>query len=191
VGSADYNWSSGSTHRAPRWYRAAEIGADRLTSDDITQAIFYIQTDNTNRGNFDNAIAHGICVDPTSTVATTIVGCGLYANATVSGTNTALGVWTGNASASTGVGSSDRCITTYQYGGGHAGSGCFTVIDATGARLQNGSRNATAPLPSGTDLFWIVGLGTRGNTITITANDESQRFKLYRTAVKTNLAGVL
>lgn len=191
AGSSDYNWSGGTNHRAPRWYKAAEIGANRLTSDDITQAIFYIQTDNVNRGNFDSAIAHGICVDPTSTVANDIAGCGLYANATVAGTNTALGVWTVNASASTGVGSSDRCLTTFQYGGGHCGSGCFTVVDNLGARVQNGSRNATTTLPAATDLFWMVGLGTRGNTITIALNDESQRFKVFQTAVKTNLAGVL
>ena len=191
AGSADYNWSSGTNHRAPRWYKAAEIDGTRLTSDDLTQAIFYIQTDNVNRGDFNNAIAHDICVDPTSTVATTIAACGLYANAIVGNSNTALGVHTVNASATTGVGSSDRCMTTFQYGAGHTGSGAFTVLDNSGGRIQNGSRNATSVLPAATDLFWMVGLGTRGNTVTIALNDESQRFKLYRKAVKTDLAGVL
>jgi len=191
VGSADYNWSAGTNHRSPRWYKAAEIDGNQVTSDDITQAIFYIQTDNTNRGDFDNGIVHGICVDPASTVATTIAACGLYANALSGGTQTALGVFTVNGSATAGVGSSDRCMTTFQYGGGHGGSGCFTVIDNSGGRIQNGSRNSAAILPAATDLFWMVGLGTRGNTITIALNDESQRFKVYRKAMKTDLAGVL
>ena len=191
VGSGDYNWSGGTaTHRAPRWYKAAEIDGNRLTSDDVTQAVFYIQTDNANRGNFDNAIAHGICVDPTSTVATAIAGCGLYADAVVGDTNTALGVWTVNGSATTAVATSDRCITTYQYGGQHSGSGAFTLLDASGMRIQNGSRNAVVALPATADLYWVIGLGTRG-TQTIALNDESQRFKAYNLAVKPSLAGVL
>ncbi len=191
AGSSNYNWSAGTTHRSPRWYKAAEVDGVRLTSDDLTQAIFYIQTNNVNRGDFDNGIVHGICVDPASTAATTIAACGLYANAFSSGTQTALGVFTINSAATAGVFSSDRCMTTFQYGAGHTGSGVFTVLDASGVRIQSGSRNASSVLPASTDLFWMVGLGTRGNTITITANDESQRFKIWRTAVKTDLAGVL
>jgi hypothetical protein len=191
VGSADYNWSSGTDHRAPRWYKSAEIDGNQVTSDDLMQSVFYIQTDNTNRGDFDNAIVHGVCVDPTSTVATTIIACGLYANALAAGTNTALGVYTVNGSATTGVGTSDRCMTTFQYGARHSGSGAFTVLDNQGYRIQNGSRNSVNVLPSTTNLNWIVGLGTRANTTTIALNDESQRFKLYRVAVKADLAGVL
>lgn len=191
VGSADYNWAAGTNHRSPRWYKAAEIDGTRLTSDDITQVINYIQTDNVNRGDFDNAIVHGIATDPTSTVATTIAACGLYATALSTGTNTALGVLTINSSATAGIGSSDRCMTTFQYGGGHTGSGVFTVLDAAGVRIQSGSRNTNSVLPASTDLFWMVGLGPRGNTTTIALNDESQRFKVWRTAVKTDLAGVL
>lgn len=191
AGSSDYNWSGGTTHRSPRWYKAAEIDGTRLTSDDLTQAIFYAQTDNVNRGDFDSAIVHGICVDPTSTDALVILACGLYATALSVGTNTALGVFTTNGSATTAVATSDRCMTVFQYGARQSGSGAFTVLDASGVRIQNGSRNATPVLPSTTDLFWMVGLGPRGNTTTIGLNDESQRFKLYQTAVKTDLAGVL
>ena len=191
AGSSDYNWGSGSNHRAPRWYKAAEIDGNQLTTDDITQAVFYAQTDNANRGDFDSMMVHGVCVDPTSTVANTIAGCGLIAICirTASGTN--LGVWTVNGSASTSTASSDRCMTTYQYGGRHTGSGAFTILDASGIRIQNGSRNAAVVLPATTNLHWIVGLGTRTNSTTIGAGDESQRFKIYRAPVKTDLAGVL
>jgi len=190
AGSPNYNWSAGTTHRAPRWYKPAEIDGTRLTSDDITQAIFYIQTDNVNRGDFDNGIVHGICADPTSTTASTIAACGLYANAVTIDTNTALGVLTVNASATIAVGTSDRCLTTAQYGGAHCGSACFTVVNNAGQRVQNGSRNGNVVLPAAADLYWMVGLGTLGS-VPIALNDESQRFKTFRTAVKTDLAGVL
>lgn len=191
AGSSDYNWASGTNHRAPRWYKNYEIDGTRITSDDVTQFVVYIETDNTNRGDFNNAIAFGCCQTPTSTTATTLAGMGLYANAASAGTNTALGVWAVNAAASTAVGTSDRCMTTVQYGGGHVGSGCFTVLDSSGNRIQNGSRNGTTALTAATDLSLICGLGVRGNTDTIALNDESQRFKVYFKAVKLNLGGVL
>jgi hypothetical protein len=191
AGSSDYNWGSGSNHRAPRWYKAAEIDGNQLTSDDITQAVFYAKTDNVNRGDFDNMMISGVCVDPTSTVATTIAGMGLIAIAGSGGGDTIMGIWTVNASASTSTPGSARCMTTTQYGGRHTGSGAFTLVDAAGNRTQNGARNGNLILPSTANLHWIVGIGTRFNFTTIGAGDESQRFTLYRTALKTDLAGVL
>jgi len=191
AGSSDYNWGSGSNHRAPRWYKAAEIDGNQLTTDDITQAVFYAKADNVNRGDFDSMMVSGVCVDPTSTLANTIAGMGLIAIATSGGSNTDLGIWTVNGSASTSSASSARCMTTIQYGGRHTGSGAFTIVDASGYRTQNGSRNGNLVLPSAANLHWIVGLGTRTNTTTIGAGDESQRFTLYRTEIKADLTGVL
>ncbi len=190
-GSSDYNWASGSSHRAPRWYKAAEIDGNQLTSDDITQGVFYAKVDNVNRGDFDSMMVSGLCVDPTSTAANTIAGMGLITIAASSGSNTVMGIWTVNGSASTSSASSARCMTTIQYGGRHTGSGCFTLLDPSGYRAQNGSRNGNVVLPSAANLHWIVGLGTRFNGTTIGAGDESQRFTLYRTALKADLAGVL
>ena len=191
AGSANYRWDSGSTHRAPRWYNAAEIDGTQLTSDDVIQSVFYVKTDNTNRGDFDSAMVHGICVDPTSTTANTIAGMGLLATAQSSGSNTFLGIWTVNGGASTSASASARCLTTTQYGGRHTGSGCFTIVDSSGYRLQNGSRNGSLVLSSSANLHWIVGIGTRSNTTTITEDDESQRFSIWRKAVKMDLSGVL
>ena len=191
AGSANYNWGSGSTHRAPRWYKAAEIDGNELASDDVVQGIFFAKTDNTNRGDFDSMMVHGICVDPTSTSASAIAGMGLIAIAQSSGSNTNLGIWTVNGSASTNTAGSARCMTTTQYGGRHTGSGCFTILDTSGHRTQNGSRNGNVVIPSGEKLHWIVGLGTRTNSVTITAGDESQRFSIWHKGVKMNLSGVL
>ena len=191
AGSANYRWDTGSTHRGPRWYKAAEIEGTRLTTDDVIQGIFYAKTDNVNRGDFDSQMVHGICVDPTSTVESTIAGVGLFASAQTGGSNTFLGIWTINANSSQSASASARCMTTVQYGGRQAVGGAFTVLDASGIRIQNGSRGSSQALPNATDLFWIVGLGTRSNTTTITANDESQRFSIWRKGVKMDLSGVL
>ena len=191
AGSVNYRWDSGSTHRGPRWYKAAELEGTQLTSDDVVQSVFYAKTDNVNRGDFDSQMVHGICVDPTSTAEGTIAGMGLFSSAQSSGSNTFLGIWTVNGAASTSTSGSARCMTTNQYGGRHVGSGCFTILDASGFRTQNGSRNGNVVISSGANLHWIVGLGTRTNSTTITSGDESQRFSLWRKAVKMDLSGVL
>jgi hypothetical protein len=82
-------------------------------------------------------------------------------------------------------------MATSQYGGRHVGSACFTNLDANGYRLQNGSRNGNSAIPASTNLNWMVGLGTRSNTVTIAQDDQSLRFKIYRKSTKMDLSGVL
>ena len=189
VGSSDYNWSAGANHRAPRWSKSAEIDGNALTADDLINAIFYAQADNSVR-DFDNAWLNGICVDPTSTLASNIAGMGLYANATQATSTTAMGVWTVNSSNTTTGSTNTRCQTSVQYGAQHTGSGVFDILDAGGLRVRSGSRNGNVTLPPGTALHWIVGVGTRSNTETIPGGSR-QRFKLYQQAVKFNLAAIL
>ncbi len=191
-GSSDYNWSAGSNHRAPRWYQPAEIDSNALTTDDLIQNVTLVVTDNTQRGDFDNALVHGVCVDPTSTVATTIAGMGQAVTVFTGGAATAsMGVWTVNSSSVTATSAPSRSMATAQYGARHTGSVCFTNLDASGFRVQNGSRNGTTALSAGTALNWVVGLGVRSNTTNILQDDESLRFKLYRKSFKMNLVGVL
>ncbi len=189
AGSSNYNWSSGSTHRAPRWYKPAEIEGNALNSNDLVNAVLYAQADNAVRS-FDNAWLNGICVDPTSTTASTIGGMGLYANATQSGSTTAMGVWTVNSSGTSTASTNTRCQTALQYGARHTGSGVFDILDAAGIRVQSGSRNGNTTLPAGSPLQWIVGVGTRGNSITVPGG-ATQKFKLYQQAVKFDLAAIL
>lgn len=194
TGSSDYNWTAGSTHRAPRWYQPARIDGQQLTSDMVTQNVFGIVTDNTvaGRGDFSNAVSHGICVDPTSTVANDIAGMGQHVTVLDSGGDTAaLGVWTVNSGATTATSAPSRSIATAQYGGRHCGSACFTNLDASGLRVQNGSRNGSVALPASTNLNWIVGLGLRSNTVTIAQDDQSLKFKIFRKSFLMSLTGVL
>lgn len=191
VGSANYRWDAGTTHRAPRWYKNAEIDGNQLVSEDLTNFSYYAQTDNAVRGDFDSSFVYGLCIDPTSTVANTIAGAGLFSSVTAVGTNTFFGVWAVNSQASTSVGSSDRAHVGYTYGAGHAGCGNFYILDNTGGRIQNGSRNASVVLPATTDLKLMVGVGTRSNITTIGAGDTSQKFRLSKVALKPNLGAVL
>jgi hypothetical protein len=191
AGSANYNWSSGTVHRAPRWYKDAEVNNIQIVSDDIVQAMFYLQVDNAFKGDFSNAIINGICVDPTSTASTNIAGMGSCHNIIAPTGNPALGVWAINGSSTSSAGAPTRSIVTSQYGGQHVGSAVFTNLNAGGVRVQNGSRNGNIAIASSVNLKWIVGLGTRSNTDTITLGDESQRFKLYHKAVKMNIGAIL
>jgi hypothetical protein len=180
TGSSDYNWASGATHRAPRWYQPAQIAGVQLTSDDVVQNMFFM------------AVSHCICVDPTTTVALDIAAVGQHATVLPTGAASAyLGVLTVNSGATTGTGSPSRSMATSQYGGRHVGSACFTNLDANGYRLQNGSRNGNSAIPASTNLNWMVGLGTRSNAITIAQDDQSLRFKIYRKSTKMDLSGVL
>ena len=191
AGSANYRWDSGTFHRSPRWYKNAVIDGNQLVSEDICNYTYYAQTDNAARGDFDSAFVYGLCVDPTSVVPNTIGGGGLFSSVTAVGVNTFFGVWAVNSQASTSTGSSDRGLIQYQYGGGHCGCGTFYIISDLGLRIQNGSRNAAVSLPAATDLKLMVGVGTRSNTTTITAGDTSQKFRLSKVAMKTNLGSVL
>ena len=191
AGSSDYRWDSGAAHRAPRWYKNAEIDGNQLVSEDLTNFTYYAEVDNGTPGDFDSQFVCGLSCDPTSTVPNTILGAGLFSSKITTQVNTLFGVWAVNSQASTSAGGSDRAVVGYSYGAGHAGCGNFYILSPTGTRLQNGSRNANVVLPATTDLKLIVGAGTRSNTTTITAGDISQPFRFTRIMMKPNLGEVL
>ena len=188
VGSQDYNWTSGANILAPRWYKKVLVDATQITTDDITNALFYMEVDNSIR-DFNNNVINGICEDPTSTVLNTMRGTGATYNMTTGGTNAPMGVWTVNGSATTTSGTNNRVFTQSQWGGRHTGSTSFTLLDASGFRVQNGSRNANTLLSSTVDAHYVVGPGTRG-IITI-AEDDQVKFKAYHKAVKMDLGAIL
>lgn len=193
-GNANYNWGGGTIHRAPRWYKDFEINGSQVNTDDIIQAIFWMQTDNVNRGDFHSSIAWGICADPTATAADTICGMGLYTRATTNSTYTSLGVWAVNGFMTAGNSNptpTDRCIVTCQYGGGNVGSGTYMVVDNQGVRRLGGSRNGNIAIGGSHTVRLILGVGTNGNNVIINTGDESQRFKAQYAAIKTDLGAVL
>lgn len=187
-GSQDYNWTSSGDILSPRWYKKVVINKVEPTTDDIINALFYLEADDATR-DFDNNIVNGICEDPTSTVLNSLRGTGATVNARTSDSNSALGVWTVNSSATTANGTNKRVQTQSQYGGRHAGSATSTLIDALGYHIQNSSRNASAALTASVNPYYIVGVGTRG--IRIIALNNQVRFKAYHKAVKMDLGAIL
>jgi len=189
VGSQDYNWTSGANILAPRWYKKVEVEGTQVTTDDVTNSLFYMEVDNSVR-DFNNNVVNGICEDPTSTVLNTLGGTGATYNMTTpGGTNAPMGVWTVNGSATTTSGTNNRVFTQSQWGGRHTGSTSFTLLDASGFRVQNGSRNANTLLSSTVDANWVVGTGTRG--IIAIAEDDQVRFKCYHKCIKMNTGAIL
>ena len=188
TGSQDYNWTSGANILAPRWYKNVEINETQITTDDITNALFYMEVDNSVR-DFSSLVVNGICEDPTSTVLLTMRGTGATFNMTTGGTNAPMGVWTVNGSATTTSGTNNRVFTQSQWGGRHTGSTSFTLLDANGFRVQNGSRNSSTALSSTANARWVVGPGTRG--IQTIAEDDQVKFKAYHKAVKMNTGAIV
>lgn len=189
VGSQDYNWTSGANILAPRWYKKVEVDGTQVTTDDLTNSMFYMEVDNSIR-DFNNANINGICEDPTSTTLNVLRGTGATYNMTTpGGTNAPMGVWTVNGSATTTSGTNNRVQTQSQWGGRHVGSTTFTLLDASGFRVQNGSRNASALLSSTVDAHWVVGVGTRGS-IAI-SQDDQVKFKAYHKCIKMNTGAIL
>ena len=189
AGSQDYNWTSGSTILSPRWYKKVLINEDQITTDDVTNSLFYMEVDNSIR-DFNNANVNGICEDPTSTTLNVLRGTGATYNMTTpGGTNAPMGVWTVNGAATTTSGTNNRVQTQSQWGGRHTGSTTFTLLDASGFRVQNGSRNASTLLSATVDAHWVVGVGTRG--IQTIAEDDQVKFKAYHKCIKMNTGAIL
>ena len=187
-GSQDYNWTSGSNIRSPRWYKKTLIDGTQATTDDIINALFYMEVDNSVR-DFSNANVNGICEDPTSTTLNVLRGTGATYNMITGGTNSPMGVWTVNGAATTTSGTNNRVATQSQWGGRHTGSTCFTLLDANGFRVQNGSRNASTLLSNTADAHWIVGVGTRG--IIAISDSDQVKFKAYHKAIKMNTGAIV
>ncbi len=189
VTNQDYNWTSGSNILAPRWYKKIIVDGNQVTTDDLSNAMFYLEADNGTRF-FDNVIVNGICEDPTSTnLNGAVKGTGATINAVKTNSTTALGVWTVNGSATTTSGTNVRIQTQSLWGARYTGSTTFTMLDASGFRVQNGSRNSSTALTATTDANWIIGPGTRGvSSITL---DDKVRFKAYHKAIKMGLGAIL
>tara|TARA_R110002124_G_scaffold70133_1_gene188212 strand:+ start:849 stop:1628 length:780 start_codon:yes stop_codon:yes gene_type:complete len=189
VGSQNYNWTSSGNILSPRWYKKVLIDGTQITTDDITNAMFYMEVDNSIR-DFNNNVVNGICEDPTATVLNTLRGTGAtYNMLTPGGSNAPMGVWTVNSSYTAANSTNNRVFTQSQWGGRHAGSTSFILLDASGFRVQNGSRNGSVALSSTVDAHYVVGPGTRG-IITI-AEDDQVKFKAYHKAVKMDLGAIL
>ena len=74
-------------------------------------------------------------------------------------------------------------MATGLYGGQHSGSACSTILNASNVRTQNTARPGAAVLSTGTDLFMMIGIGMRNNSVSAGAGDQI-KFSAYQAAAK-------
>jgi hypothetical protein len=183
VGSGDYNWFSGTTIRAPRWYKNLEISGTQVTSMDLLVSTYQMELLpllDPDVCPFRWLGVFGAALDAASTDTGLMCATGGTMGRFSPTTAAIYGIFTRNTQSSNGPNTGEYGICTTVRGGDGLGGGEFMIFDATGSNLQAAARSAgvyTTGLPVPTDVQLVVGLGTGANTVTITAGDQT-KFKL-------------
>ena len=183
VGSGDYNWFSGTTIRAPRWYKNLEISGTQVTSMDLLVSTYQMELLpllDPDVCPFRWLGVFGAALDAGSTDTGLMCATGGTMGRFSPTTAAIYGIFTRNTQSSNGPNTGEYGICTTVRGGDGLGGGEFMIFDATGSNLQAAARSAgvyTTGLPVPTDVQLVVGLGTGANTVTIIAGDQT-KFKL-------------
>jgi len=187
AGSVDYNWGGGTTHRAPRWYKLLSIGGSQVTSVNHLVFTSRFQGDPAST-DFNQAVAVGVAIDPTSTTAATIDGSGGYFTRSGGG-SPELGTWQVNSSTKSGNANNVFGVTTVMRGHNALGSGVYLNSTATDTIQTSGSRNSNqnAAVTGTQNVYVMVGVGTRGNSDTVSAGD-TQVFKASFNAITVDVS---
>ena len=177
VGSTNYQWTTSTTCRAPRWYKLLTINGVQMKESDFLSLYFKLRLEAA--VDFNHEVVLGTCSFPLATTNSTgtsdILGSGAVAQATAGGFGQRYGgVWAINA-ATTGSGATtDYTHLAQQRGGSAIGAPGGYRYDSAPAGLGAVSRNTNRNnLTGSNDLYWIVGAGTRASQ-TISAGDETQ-----------------
>ena len=183
VGSGDYNWFSGTTIRAPRWYKNLEISGTQVTSMDLLVSTYQMELLpllDPDVCPFRWLGVFGAALDAASTDTGLMCATGGTMGRFSPTTAAIYGIFTRNTQSSNGPNTGAYGTCTTVRGGDGLGGGEFMIFDNTDANLQAAARSAgvyTTGLPVPTDVQLVVGLGTGANTVTITAGDQT-KFKL-------------
>lgn len=187
TGSTNNCWIAGSVCDAPRWhtplYATDATGQNvRLTSDDIIAVAMKLERGNVITDTWSANIVAGICVDPTSTTLATVNGAGATFNNTATGVPD-YGVWTTNSSTATGTSQATGTFVVSVLAAGLVQS-TSVIIKSDGSLDNKTSRNNNASaMSSGVDLFFVIGLGTRGTGDSV-LEDEDISFRLQYKVIK-------
>jgi hypothetical protein len=174
-GSNNYTWTAGATKSAPRWHKTLQIDSTTLTTDNLILLMSMLQID-TSVDDFAQQIVVGAAEDPTSSTASVILGGGGGAEKLLSG-NDRYGVWTNSSASLGGAAAAVKGFSAYLYGTRSTGTGSALILNSSGYRDNNASRNGGLALASSTNLSVMVGVGTRG-TVTV-ADGDQQQFSIY------------
>ena len=184
-GSTNYAWSSGTTLRGARWYIPliadnAAGGTVRITTDDTFIVLFKLVKGSPSAA-FATEIVIAGCVDPTGLTSGSIVGMGGIIEYTSTG-NPGYGAWAFLSKTSSVSSNNVSATVSALWSGRRAGTSSYVTLKADGTYEANGQRAASSNMTASTDMFLMVGLGTRGAT-TI-ADDDNAVFKLEYRVVK-------
>ncbi len=178
VGSVNYNWTSGSTQRSPRFHKLLQPDGDQIGSDDFFFLLWRLQFV-APVARAANTIVFGVSEDPTSTSATDIKGLGALLAYPASG-NVACGTWTNTSGATSSNPSTVTSLGSFQFAATRGCAGSYAALDASEARVNNSSRNGNLTYSGSTNLSLMVGVGAYNNSATWAAGVDA-KFKLqYR-----------
>ena len=182
VGSSDYTWTAGTTHRAPRWSKLLQIEGSQVDNQDHLILATRLELDGT-VNDFDQQIVCGAALDPSSTANASIDGTGGVVNKTTGG-NPAYGTWQRNAATTTGNANNEYGIATTVRAGDSLGGGAYVNLDSSDSALASGSRSSNVNAAAGAtvNVYLMVGVGTAAGNDVISAGDQ-QRFKAHYTAL--------
>jgi hypothetical protein len=178
---ADYNWTAGPNHLAPRWYKDLIIDGNTVTSGDLAFIMFRMELDGT-VNDFDQAIVAAHAVWPELDPANSMSAAGGYLSKSIgtAATNYNLGVWTLSAATTN---NKKYMVSVAHRGGGGVGSVCGQGYDASNVAAGNVSRNAN--LFGGTTLTMrlMIGVGNLTNSGNTAAAGNDQKFSIKYKAV--------
>jgi len=171
LGSQDMVPINSGNFRGPRWYKLLVLDTTQVVSDDLVMFQSRLENDET-VDDFNQAVVMGTCIDPTATVLNTIRGVGGIYSANAS-SNPAYGAWSVSSATTSAGATNHHGIIATIFGSLFACGSTYVTLNAAGARVNNGSRNASGIIASGLNVHIMVGFGTRANSDTITAGDKS------------------
>lgn len=170
VGSSDYDPISGSNHRYVKYHKPLlDSNGDAITSDD-TFAIDIKITGSAAALRYAASMAFGACVDPTSTVGSTVDAFGGCYGYGLTGNNF-MGTWQGNTSTSGSGSTTDVVFVRVWSRNTRVGSGSYITEKTDAVTLAAGSRNANSVITAATPMHLICGIGTKGAQVIADGSD--------------------
>ena len=175
AGSNNYNISSGTTFRGPRWYKLLSISGQQATTAMPTVLVTRLEPAPGSGSDFGQRHIIGTTFNPTSTVTNDINGVGAGWQINESSTSVAMGVWTRGAVSLTSSALNERSVMASLRGFESLGSPGYLNLKSDDTTLATGARNSgqLAIGGSGANLYIMVGLGTTGLSATIAAGDQA------------------
>jgi hypothetical protein len=179
---ADYNWTSGPNHLAPRWYKDLVIDGNTVTTGDLAFIMFRMELDGT-VNDFNQAIVAAHAVWPELDPANSMSAAGGYLSKTTgtAATNYNLGVWT--LSAATTTNNKKYMVSVAHRGGGGVGVVCGQGYDASNVASGNVSRNANLFGSTSLTLRLMIGVGNLQDSVNTVAAGNEQKFSIKYKAV--------